>query len=244
MICSNMSRPSEPPSPPKADLQDRARALLEKQLAVLDRMADAGLDIVLALRDEALAPEAARAAPLAQDIGLAYSRVTRAVRLTLALQTQVMEALVALDQPSAPAPSPASGAGAPAPNPAASRRNRVRAVVERVILAEKGGGREFERLAKIAERLLEDEDLCDDILAKPMSELVDMICHDLGLSPEWLRLAEEAWAQREVETGPVGAPLKDPEAFDAAVRAAKTPPPMVFKWLDSDSEAEPEYASP
>jgi len=233
MICSNMSRPSEPQPQPQADPQDRMRALLEKQLGVLDQIVDAGLQIVLALQPTG--PEDA-------TIGLSFHRVSRAVRLTQAMQRQVLSDILALDQPSAPSPSPASGAGAPAANPAASRRNRVRAVVERVILAEHGGGREFERLSKIAERLLEDEDLCADILSKPMSELVDMICHDLGLSPEWLRLAEAAWAQREVQTGPVGAPLKDPEAFDAALKAAKAPPPMVFTWIES--ETEPEYASP
>jgi hypothetical protein len=227
MICSDMSRPSEPLTQPQADPQDRMRALLEKQLGVLDQIVDAGLHIVLALQPTG---------PDDANIGLSYHRVTRAVRLTQAMQRQVLSDILSLDQPSA------AQAGAPAAKLAASRRNRVRAVVERVILAEHGGGREFERLSKIAERLLEDEDLCDDILSKPMSELVDMICHDLGLSPEWLRLAEAAWAQREVETGPVGAPLKDPEAFDAAIKAAKAPPPMVFTWVES--EAEPEYASP
>jgi hypothetical protein len=224
-----MSAGSKPTPQPPADPQDRMRALLEKQLGVLDQMVDAGLQIVLALQPTG---------PDDAAIGLSYHRVTRAVRLTQAMQKQVLSDIIALDQPAAPQ------ADKPAPNPAASRRNRVRAVVERVILAEQGGGREFERLSKIAERLLEDEDFCEDVLDLPMSELIDRVCHDLGLSPEWLRLAEEAWARREVETGPVGAPLKDPVAFDAAVKAAKAPPPMVFKWIDSDAESEPEYASP
>jgi hypothetical protein len=205
------------------------RALLEKQLGVLDQIVDAGLRIVLALQPTG--PEDA-------NVGLSYHRVTRAVRLTQAMQRQVLSDILALDRPSAPEDA------APAPNPAASRRNRVRGVVERVILAEKGGGRDFERLAKIAERLLEDEDFCEDFLDLPMSELIDRLCHDLNLSPDWLRLAEETWAKREVQTGPVGAPLKDPQAFAAAAKAAKTPR-MVVSWLGFPKpEPKPEYAPP
>ncbi len=39
-----------------------------------------------------------------------------------------------------------------------------------------------------------------------------MICADLGLSPDWRRLAHEAWAQKEIAGGAPGSPFA---AFEA-----------------------------
>ncbi len=111
-------------------------------------------------------------------------------------------------------------------------------MVERAILAEHGGGRAFERLSRCAERLIEDEDLYGYLLSRPMSETVHGICRDLGLSPDWTRLVEETWAQREITDGPVGEPLKDPDGFTAATPAAKAqakarkPTRYEVYWLD------------
>ncbi|MEI9889795.1 MAG: hypothetical protein WDN45_03400 [Caulobacteraceae bacterium] len=43
----------------------------------------------------------------------------------------------------------------------------------------------------------------------PVSDLVAAICHDLGLTPNWAHLAAEAWAQDEIDSGPVGEALAD-----------------------------------
>ena len=40
-----------------------------------------------------------------------------------------------------------------------------------------------------------------------MSEIVARICKDLGLEPDWNKLAEELWAKAEIATGDPGWPL-------------------------------------
>jgi hypothetical protein len=229
-ICSTMSMPSALPADPPLTDADPWRAALARQVEMLGRLAEAGLEMAMALRDQIVGDAAgARDGADAQEIGLAFSRVSRAVRLTLALQAKVIEDIRALD----------SGAAPKAAAPAEARRERVRGVVERAILAEHGGGREFERLSRCAERLIEDEDLYGDLLSRPMSETVHGICRDLGLSPDWTRLVEETWAQREIAGGAVGEPLKDPEGFTAATPAAKAKEPIRWdvRWLGEEEDS-------
>jgi hypothetical protein len=227
MICSVMA---EQPTPSETTAQaDAWRPAMVRQIEMLGEMAEAGFDMVMAMRRLAVATMDAPAPTMdVEALGLAFSRVSRAVRMTLALQAKAIEDIRAFDRGDAPKAKPAA-------SPADVRRRRVKGVVDRAILAEHGAGREFEQMSRFAERLLEDEDLCDDILSKPMSELVDMICRDLGLKPDWTLFAEETWAQREVDSGEVGKPLKDPEAYTAAAHA---PTQYDVRWLDSDEKCE------
>ena len=80
---------------------DQARGLIERQLQILGRLAEAGLNIALAIERQAMGAEAAQpeAAPVAKgDLALAYGRVARAVRLTIALQGRLLQDLQALDE--------------------------------------------------------------------------------------------------------------------------------------------------
>ncbi len=224
MICSVMAMQPNPSNTShtvgSAVGVDAWRPAMVRQIEMLGEMAEAGFDMVMAMRRLAVATmEEAAPAIDVEALGLAFARVSRAVRMTLALQAKAIEDIRAFDRGDAPKAKPA-------PSPADVRRQRVKGVVDRAILAEHGAGREFEQMSRFAERLLEDEDLCDDILSRPMSELVDMICRDLGLKPDWTLFAEETWAQREVE---------DPEAYTAAAHA---PTQYDVRWLDSDEKCE------
>jgi hypothetical protein len=173
-----------------------SRPLVERQLAVLGRLAEAGLNVALAIEGRATAA-ADEAAPAAlDDIALAYDRVARAVRRTIALQS---ERIAHLEAPDAP---PADRDEA-----TAERKATVGHIVRR--LANKQHRPEFtDRIGREARDWLDDENIYGDILAHPVSEIIDWICRDLGLSPDWVRLAQEAWAQEELQSGAVGYPLK------------------------------------
>ena len=41
-----------------------------------------------------------------------------------------------------------------------------------------------------------------------LGETIALICRELGLSPDWQALAQEAWARQEIDSGAVGAPLR------------------------------------
>jgi hypothetical protein len=219
--------PSANIAPTDASAADAWRPVLERQVEMLGQMAEAGFEMVMALRRQALAtledePSNTEPAVDLKAANLAFSKASRAVRMTLALQAKVIEDIRAPDRGDPPETA--------RPSPAEARRKRVRTVVERAIVAEHGAGREFEQMSKFAERLLDDEDLCDDVLSRPMSELVAMICKDLGLKPDWVNLSQETWARREIDTGPVGAPLKNPKGFTAAADAPKR---MIVMWANT-----------
>jgi hypothetical protein len=61
-------------------------------------------------------------------------------------------------------------------------------------------------MTEVCERL-DDDDIYGDVIARPVGELVALICRDLGLEPDWARLAEEAWAREEIERGDARSPF-------------------------------------
>src|SRR5687767_8630850 len=90
------------PSPAAAPATD-ARALIERQLAMLTRLAEIGMEIAEACGREAVAAPgagegAAQTPERLRDPGLAFARVARAVRMTIALQSRLAKDLAALDR--------------------------------------------------------------------------------------------------------------------------------------------------
>lgn len=193
------------------------RGLIGRQLAVLGRLAEAGLNIALAVERQAMAAEAAVEGAAAEgvasgaapaDVALAYGRVARAVRLTVALQARLVKDLQALDEGAARQRiRDAAEAGRDRQTAEAARKARVERIVERLIRAEASDEAEGDRLADEAFERLEHDDIYGDLSARPVSEIIALVCGDLGLSPDWSRLAEEAWAQEELASGAAGPPL-------------------------------------
>src|SRR4051794_986315 len=146
-VCSHMSEPAtvsalagQGDEPAPAGAGDDGRGLTQRQLAVLGRLAEAGLNVALAVERQALAAEAASPeavqAPL-PDLALAYGRVSRAVRLTIALQARLLTELQARDEVAARIErGTLANAERDAKLAAAARRARVRRIVERVVWAE------------------------------------------------------------------------------------------------------------
>lgn len=230
--------PGDEAAPAAAD--GALRAVFERQLAVLGRLAEAGLNIALAVERRAMAAEAAEAdaaeaapvaAPVAPpgasgDVALAYARVSRAVRLTVALQGRVVKDLQALDEDAARRRiREQADAGRERQQAEAARKERVERIVERLIRAEAADEAEGDRLADEAYERLDGDDIYGQLSARPVSETIALICQDLGLAPDWTQLAEEAWARDELAGGSAGAPL------------------VAIRWLDPP-EAEPGGADP
>ena len=63
--------------------------MVERQLQMLGRLAEAGLEIAVALEAQAKGGQAV----VQGDIAMAYNRVARAVRQTIMLQSKLIEAL-------------------------------------------------------------------------------------------------------------------------------------------------------
>jgi hypothetical protein len=198
-----MTQPAAP-IPPVADgdpacALDRARALIEPQLRLLGRLAEIGLDAAEAIGRQVRGEEPAGKT----DPSLAFARASRAVRLTVALQSKLIDALAALE------------AGRVGPDAAVALRDpdyllkaRIERIVERTAEAEHQGDDDaVDRLVREAGDRLDDIDLYGDLLDRPVSEILCGICRDLDLPLDWARLAQEAWAQAEMSGGEAGAPL-------------------------------------
>jgi hypothetical protein len=198
-----------PPPAATATPADDPRALIVRQLQVLGELAELGLELARAIARPATAdgtPEAPADTPpppqpAKGDPSLAFARAARAVRLTIALQSRLIADLRALDE----VLERHRKAG---PIIATTERKQcVRRIVQRVIDAEIGDADEYHRLAAEARERLESDEIYGDVLTRPVGELVAMICRDLGLSPDWPGLAQEAWAQDEIASGQVGSPF-------------------------------------
>jgi hypothetical protein len=232
MLCSDMSGPAQTPA--QADEADSSggweRALLDRQLERLDRLAEMGLAIAGEIQRRVTAAEAASEPDaVLHHAALDFARVARAVRMTLALQSRLVRDFKT--------PPKAGAAGAdnddedvrwevvwePEPPTRDQQRFQARRVVRRV--GEDCGldTETVERLDAEATERLERDDIYADILARPFSEVVADLCRDLGLSPDWGRLAEESWAQEEIKSGKVGWPLA---VLSPASERSTRPPPL------------------
>ena len=110
------------------------------------------------------------------------------------------------------------------------RQDHIERVIERVARAEHDDESTVERLVSEAAERLDDRDVYGDLTDRPVSEIIEQICRDLGLSPDWTILAKETWAREEMQSGEVGAPLKRfmtgrredpwPQGADAPLRCA------------------------
>jgi hypothetical protein len=201
-----LSEPTTQADSPAPEGVAAPRALIERQLWVLGRLAEAGLALALAIAQQGTTEDAPQVVP--GDIALAYGRVSRAVRLTVALQAKTLQDLQALDEIAARRlDGDLSKAERERQGLAQQRKDRVQRIVERVIEAEGADETEVDRLADEAVERLEHDDIYGDLATRPVGEIIALVCRDLGLSPDWSRLAEEAWAQDEIRSGAPGSPF-------------------------------------
>ena len=118
---SNPAPSSTPPQGPTPDPRAAEIQLAERQLVMLDRMAELGMELAEALQRRAIAEASTPVGaatdpanrPLNKEPGEIFVRVTRAVRLTLAMQMSLQKTIRILREASAAAPTPAA-ADAPA----------------------------------------------------------------------------------------------------------------------------------
>ena len=179
---------------------DGADAWRERQLAILSELAEAGLEIALALKTRivetaALAPDPASASACA-DLARAFDRASRAVRMSIALRDRLVK-------DAAPGRQAARAA---ADNARTERAGRVRRIVGRITQGVWKDSLMCELLDKQVRERLFDPDISGELLDRPIGALVAQICADLGLGPDWRALAEEAWAQAEITERPTGSP--------------------------------------
>jgi hypothetical protein len=212
---------------------------IARQLARLEELAEIGMDLARQVRREALAEpreDGPPARPVA-DLALVFSRISRAVRQTLAL-----EARLAADHQAELA------AGRHILREAAhalqtrlvrdQKRAQVRVIAAEAIEAEIHEDCRAQVLAEMDERLDAYDDLeRDDLERRPVGALVAEICRALGVPVDWSLWEQEEWACQEGETRAPGSPY-------AWHRVTPRPPPdLPLAGAFADAPA-PEHPPP
>jgi hypothetical protein len=188
---------SEPDVP--SDVAER-RA---RHVAVLRELAEIGMDIARALRGQAEADPKASA-----GADLAFARIARAVRLTLALETRMAEeGFAATQRLAAHQQSARERADFVERVRIGQRESTVHRLVAEAIEIE---GQETERaepdevLLDALDEAMKGLDLSDD---RCIGEIVATLCKDLGVTIDWTYCQDEHWAREERIHRPPGSPF-------------------------------------
>jgi hypothetical protein len=253
-------RPPDPsedrPEPCAFDAADRTLEMMRRHQRMLARLAEIGMALAETVEHQALAQRdlqdvgdragvaevvgATITLAIKGDFGLVYTRISRAVRLTMALEARIdgdrraWEAGVEAKRP-APTP-PAEPERLTLADRVAERREEVdglvREALEELIP-------DYDELEQLMEQV--DERLCDredygDIMDRPIGEVFASICKDLGVKPDWSLWEEEDWAVEEARTQAKGSPyagrpskpVPEPPGrsqFEPAIPVHETGPP-------------------
>ncbi|MDB5429413.1 MAG: hypothetical protein JWP35_529, partial [Caulobacter sp.] len=155
-----------PPPVPAASGPDAAAAWRDRQLAILSELAEAGLEVALALKarivETAAAEPDANSARACADLARAFDRASRAVRMSIALRERVLKEAAAGGQA-------ARSAGDDART---QRAGRVRRIVGRIAKVRCTDRFRREALDSQASERLYDRDITGDLEGRPIGALV------------------------------------------------------------------------
>ena len=175
--------PDQPETPPA---EDPSAARTARQLRRLDELAEIGMVLARSL------PERVKADPTF-DADLAFTRLSRAIRLTMALEDRLANP-PAVEEPK-PEPKPVVPSTPPtwvertAEDVRNEAKDTIKALVEE-LRYDKGDEVADDLRVAVGERLDEFDDEDFDTLS--MAEVLGIVCKDLGLEPEWEQWIEEA----------------------------------------------------
>ncbi len=139
----------------------------------------------------------------------AIAKQSRAVRLTVALIVRIQEG-PRLRSASAKAQNAVTAAVDPFAALKTGKKARVRELVRDVIDRETPDPEDNDTLVEaLEERLLCDE-AYDDIEELPLRDIVERLCADLQLHPEWCRWTGEGWKPDPPFHRPLCSPFRTP----------------------------------
>jgi hypothetical protein len=192
------------------DRLPQAVARAERRLRVLAEIGEIGMRLMRKLED---APAAGASPP---DPASDFAKLSRAVRLTLDLERHVEEDLFGLLNSQMIVRTAEREAGErlarkadekPSHDAKSRVADQVGVAIVREVESESERG---ERYAAMVERL-DFDDAYDDVRDRPLREVVEQLCGDLGLAPDWSGWTDEGWPEAvDAGVGPGARPLFSP----------------------------------
>ena len=183
---------------------------------MLRELADIGMEIARAVQGEVRAraevvdDEAAEAPKIVADLGLAFSRVSRAVRQTLALEERLEEGRLERQRVA----KAAEEARSQADGEMAERAAKVKAKLMQLIHPDRERDHRWDDVPW--ETLNDDPDDDEGFVSdRPAADVVAGVCGDLGLKPDLSLWADGDSATASVARGAGGATLDRLEPKDS-----------------------------
>ena len=188
----------------------------ERQGRILGELAELGLSLARVVHERALAAETPEAT---SELALAFHRISRSVRQTLALEAKLERDRARQDR------EVRAEAARQHENGVARRKHQVRMAVERSVWNEAEGA-EAERLLDELDDILEEEALSDAFAEGPVEAHVARLRADLGLAA-----TDTPLLHRPEEDGGGGSARSDETEGahggpDSAQGAQARPPPL------------------
>jgi hypothetical protein len=191
-------------------------ALAARQSRVLEELVEIGMRMARNTEKQAAVPLEPGVAP--RDFALMFSRIARAVRMTLAFEARLAADRRALAEKGAAARAAERAAQEQRAAEARARRlarqkDKAKHLIYGMIKAKRTSvGKESEQIEEMHERL-EDFDDYAELGTLSFGAVLARICRDLGLTPDWRRWENESWAVEEARTNAPGSPYAaDPTA--------------------------------
>ena len=198
------------PDPPAADTPavaeaDRLAASIaraERRLRMLEEIGEIGMRLMRKLEDTPTAADAPR-----PDLAVAFAKLSRAVRLTLDLEVRTEEDLRAAlagevtareqrretrERVAAEAEELGGKADEEARGDAVSR---VEDQVELAIAREAETEKEYFDLSAAMHERFQCDEAYEDVRDQPFREVVERLCKDIGLSPDWSDWTADGWPE-------------------------------------------------
>jgi hypothetical protein len=218
-----LTPPDEAPFPPCAEGEAWARPMLRRELEVLGELAELGLTMARAITDQATG--AATAEPVIQgDLPLAFSRVSRAVRMAVLLQAKLIQDIKTGGRKAAPGED--------------EDEVPTKWEIEWVDVdpgdplfdeLEERDQPSTERAENERRERLERDDIHAAVMGRPKEEVIAEIRRDLGVAPE----ASDLPLERQRKAGSDQSHAIDLTDREAVVGAGQAHHPTAFPASDS-----------
>ena len=200
---ARIAAPAPQPDPPadapaavdEADLLAASVARVEHRLRLLDELAEMAMKMARRVTEEAAkATDAAASTYAADDL----AKLSRAVRLTLDLAGRLEETLARLRAGETTVRAERrqeheERASRTRMSRDAAARDKVSEQVAMVIFSESESETESRDLLDALEERLSDDVVYIDVEDQPLREVVERLCGDLGLKPDWSRWTDDGW---------------------------------------------------
>jgi hypothetical protein len=237
-LCNHLQMfdtPSHPPDVPATDeTSDLLVVLAERRLRLLQELTEIGMKLAreLGSGETPEAPTNDKAPAKVSDPAAAFAPLSRAIRLTLALEARTGEEIRDLKAGVVRMREARRVVDAEEARKAhAAREWQVPAQVMSVIEAQCESPEEIEILATAMNERLEEDEAYLFYQYRPLRETVERLCKDLGLNPDWDSWGADGWIDEDLPSRSRFSPFNTPSSTpilnaDGSLKTPPTPTPL------------------